>query len=340
MKTAILGASGYAGGELVRFVDDHDGFHLVHLGAHTQSGMPLGSVHPHLAGGNRVLGSNDPDDLPEVDLVFLALPHGASAEIGKVLADGGTRVVDLGADYRLDTDDRYLAAYGASHPHPEDLTKWVYGLPELFDCTDTGRVASPGCYPTTTIVGLAPLVTGGLIDPSTIVVNAVSGVSGAGRKLADQFLFGSIDEGVVAYGVGRHRHRPEMEMALEMLSGKPASVTFTPHLVPMQRGIVATSTASLLDPGTSRSELLDTLRSAYDGRPFVEVLDEAPQSRWTVNSNRAMVSAFVDAPTGRVVVTAALDNLVKGAAGQAVQAANLMVDLPEDTGLPMHGWMP
>lgn len=340
MKTAILGASGYAGGELVRFVDDHDEFHLVHLGAHTQSGMPLGSVHPHLAGGDRVLGSNDPDGLPDVDLVFLALPHGASAGIGKALADGGVRVVDLGADHRLDTDARYRSAYGAPHPYPEDLGAWVYGLPELFDCTDTGRVASPGCYPTTTILGLAPLVMADLIDPATIVVNAVSGVSGAGRKLADQFLYGSIDEGVVAYGVGVHRHRPEMEMALELLSGKEASVTFTPHLVPMQRGIVATSTATLLDPSTSRTDLLDTLRSAYEGRPFVEVLDAPPQSRWTVNSNRAMLSAFVDAPTGRVVVTAALDNLVKGAAGQAVQAANLMLDLPEETGLPAHGWMP
>lgn len=340
MKTAILGASGYAGGELVRFIDDHDEFHLVHLGAHTQSGMPLGSVHPHLAGGSRVLGSNDPNALPEVDLVFLALPHGASAEIGKALADDGSRVVDLGADYRLDSDDRYRAAYGQPHPHPEDLGEWVYGLPELFDCTDTGRVASPGCYPTTTILGLAPLVVAGLIDPGTIVVNAVSGVSGAGRKLAEQFLFGSIDEGVVAYGVGVHRHRPEMEMALELLSGTRASVTFTPHLVPMQRGIVATSTATLVDPSTSRAVLLDALRSAYEGRPFVEVIDVPPQSRWTVNSNRALLSAFVDAPTGRVVVTAALDNLVKGAAGQAVQAANLMLDLPEDTGLPSHGWMP
>jgi N-acetyl-gamma-glutamyl-phosphate reductase len=183
-------------------------------------------------------------------------------------------------------------------------------------------------------------VVAGLIDPGTIVVNAVSGVSGAGRKLADQFLFGSIDEGVVPYGVGVHRHRPEMEMALELLSGTRASVTFTPHLVPMQRGIVATSTATLVDSSTSRTVLLDTLRSAYEGRPFVEVIDVPPQSRWTVNSNRAMLSAFVDAPTGRVVVTAALDNLVKGAAGQAVQAANLMLDLPEDTGLPSHGWMP
>lgn len=340
MKTAILGASGYAGGELVRFVDNHDEFHLVHLGAHTQSGMPLGSVHPHLAGGDRVLGSNDPGDLPDVDLVFLALPHGASAQIGKQLADAGTKVVDLGADYRLDSDDRYLAAYGAPHPYPEDLGKWVYGLPELFDCAATSRIASPGCYPTTTILGLAPLVVAGLIDPSTIVVNAVSGVSGAGRKLADQFLFGSIDEGVVAYGVGVHRHRPEMEMALEVLSGKEASVTFTPHLVPMQRGIVATSTATLADPATKRATLLETLRDAYGGRPFVEVLDVPPQSRWTVSSNRAMLSAFVDAPTGRVVVTAALDNLVKGAAGQAVQAANLMLGLPEETGLPTHGWMP
>lgn len=341
MRTAILGASGYAGGELVRLVDTHDQLHLVHLGAHSQSGMPLGSVHPHLAAGDRVLGSNDPADLPDVDLVFLALPHGASAGVGKILADAGTTVVDLGSDYRMDSADRYLKAYGSPHPFPEDLTAWAYGLPELFDCTGTTRVASPGCYPTATILGVAPLLAAGLIDPANIIVNAVSGVSGAGRKLDEQYLFGSIDEGVVAYAVGSHRHRPEMEMALERVAGlDPVNVTFTPHLVPMQRGIVATTTASPLVPGLTRTVLLDTLRDAYIGRPFVEVLDRPPQSRWVVNSNRAMITAYVDHSSGQVIVISAIDNLVKGAAGQAVQAANVVFGLPEDAGLPMHGWMP
>lgn len=325
----------------MRLVDAHDQLHLVHLGAHSQAGMPLGSVHPHLAGGDRVLGSNDPSDLDDLDLAFLALPHGASAQIGKTLADVGTTVVDLGSDYRLDTEDRYERAYGSPHPFPEDLSAWAYGLPELFDCTGTTRVASPGCYPTAAILGIAPLLSAGLIDPTNIIVNAVSGVSGAGRKLDDQFLFGSIDEGVVAYAVGTHRHRPEMEMAFELCANLDrVNVTFTPHLVPMQRGIVATTTASPLASGLTRTNLLDTLRDAYTGRPFVEVIDRPPQSRWVVNSNRAMITAYVDQSSGQVIVIAAIDNLVKGAAGQAVQAANLVLGLPEDTGLPMHGWMP
>lgn len=340
-RTAIFGASGYAGGELVRFVDTHPDLHLVHLGAHSQAGLPLGSVHPHLAQGGRVLGTNDPDDLGEVDLAFLALPHGASAEVGRTLSGRGVRVVDLGSDYRLDTQQRYQAAYGSPHPYPDELSTWTYGLPELFDCTEASRIAAPGCYPTATVLGLAPLLAAGLLDPTNIIVNAVSGVSGAGRKLAEQYLFGSIDEGVVAYAVGTHQHRPEIEMVLEQTAGLgDVNVTFTPHLVPMQRGIVSTSTAASAVEGTRRSDLLTTLRDAYAGRPFIEVTDEPPQSRWVVNSNRAMITAYVDDSSGQVIVIAAIDNLVKGAAGQAVQAANLMLGLPEETGLPLHGWMP
>ncbi len=341
MKTAILGASGYAGGELVRFVDSHPDLHLVHLGAHTQSGMHLGSVHPHLSGGDRVLGSNDPDDIPDVDVAFLALPHGSSADPGRTLARRGARVIDLGSDYRLDSEDRYLAAYGTPHPYPDDLASWTYGLPELFDCTGASTVASPGCYPTATVLGVAPLLAAGFIEPSSIIVNAVSGVSGAGRKMAEQYLFGSIDEGVVAYAVATHRHRPEMEMALELAAGHEAvSVTFTPHLVPMQRGIVATTTAPATSDHITRADLLEGLRDAYAGRPFVDVVDHPPQSRWVVNSNRALVTAYLDRSSHQVIVIGAIDNLVKGAAGQAVQAANLMLGLEEETGLPLHGWMP
>ncbi len=341
MRTAVFGASGYAGGELVRFVDAHPDLHLVHLGAHSQAGMQLASVHPHLAHGDRVLGSNDPDDLGDVDVAFLALPHGASVEIGKTLAERGVRVVDLGSDYRLDTQLRYQAAYSSPHPYPDELGAWTYGLPELFDCAGSSRVASPGCYPTATALGVAPLLAAGFLDPTNVIVNAVSGVSGAGRKLAEQFLFGSIDEGVVAYAVGTHRHRPEIEMALERTADLDnVNVTFTPHLVPMQRGIVATTTVPRAKERISRSDLLGTLRDAYAGRPFVEVIDQPPQSRWVVNSNRAMITAYLDDSSGQVIVIAAIDNLVKGAAGQAVQAANIMLGLPEVTGLPLHGWMP
>ncbi len=341
MQVAVLGASGYAGGELIRLLDAHPGFQPTYLGAHSQAGRRLGEVHPHLADGDRVLQPNDPELLgDETDLVFLALPHGASADIGVELAAAGMLVVDLGSDLRLDSAERYFEAYGTAHPFPDLLEEWVYGLPELFDVTGAATVAAPGCYPTTAVVGLAPVLAAHLADPTQITVSAMSGVTGAGRQLADHLLFGAVDEGVVAYGVGNHRHRPEMEMALEATTGlEEVSISFTPHLVPMQRGIVATATAPVGHP-VGRDELLDTLRDAYVASPFVDVVDVPPQSRWTVGSNKVLVTAYVDAHADRIIVVSALDNLLKGAAGQAIQAANLMTAQDETTGLPTSGWMP
>ncbi|HSJ28130.1 MAG TPA: N-acetyl-gamma-glutamyl-phosphate reductase [Acidimicrobiia bacterium] len=342
MRTvAVLGASGYAGGELVRMLDEHPSMELVHLGAHSRVGEPLSSVHPQLRSGDRVLGSNDPDDLPsEVDLVFLALPHGASWEIGEILTGRGLAVVDLGSDYRLDTDERYRAAYGEPHPLPHRLGEWRYGLPELFDLSGADRVASPGCYPTAVLLAIVPLIRAGLIDSSAaIVADCLSGVSGAGRSLKENLLFGAVAEGVQAYSVTRHRHRPEIEMAITAATGVDATVVFTPHLVPMQRGELATVTAPLATDATDASARR-TLAEAYAGRPFVSVVDVPPQTRWAVSSNRAIVSAFVDHHAGVVIAQAAIDNLVKGAAGQAIQAANVMSGLPEETGLPLAGWMP
>jgi N-acetyl-gamma-glutamyl-phosphate reductase len=201
-------------------------------------------------------------------------------------------------------------------------------------------VAAPGCYPTATVLGLAPLLAARLIQPSGIVVNALSGVSGAGRTVRDDLQFGAVDENVGAYAIGRHRHRPEIEMALEMASGIPrVSVTFTPHLVPAQRGILATSTAALAEP-VERAVLLDALQTAYRDSIFVDVIDGSPQTRWVVGSNRAMISAFVDESTGRAIILTAIDNLIKGAAGQAIQIANLMLGMDESAGLPLAGWMP
>lgn len=339
---AILGASGLAGGELLRFLDDHTGFDVMYLGAHTSAGRQLAEVHPHLSGGGRPLGSADPGAVPPVDLVFLALPHGASARVAGALLERGIGIVDLGSDYRLDTAERYQSAYGEPHPFPDRLGEWPYGLPELFGGSLPGadRVAAPGCYPTATVLGLAPLLAARLIQPSGIVVNALSGVSGAGRTARDDLQFGAVDENVGAYAIGRHRHRPEIEMALEMASGIPrVSVTFTPHLVPAQRGILATSTAALTEP-VERAVLLDALQTAYRDSIFVDVIDGSPQTRWVVGSNRAMISAFVDESTGRAIILTAIDNLIKGAAGQAIQIANLMLGMDESAGLPLAGWMP
>lgn len=338
VKTAaVLGASGYAGGELVRFLDAHPRFDLVFLGAHSSAGEPLGRVHPQLSGGDRTLRPHD--DLPEVDVVFLALPHGASAEPAHRLAESGIKVVDLGSDYRLDTAERYQAAYGSAHPLADQLSGWTYGLPELFDLTGTDRVAAPGCYPTAALLAIAPLVRAGLVASGPIVVDALSGVSGAGRALREDLLFGSVDEGVRAYSVTTHRHRPEIEMGLEAVTGKVTPVSFTPHLIPMQRGLLATITAPAAG-GITEADLREALTVAYVGRPFVEVIDRAPQTRWVVGSNRAIVTAFLDSHSGMVIAQGAIDNLVKGAAGQAVQAANIMFGFAETTGLALSGWMP
>ncbi len=326
----------------MRLLDGHPVLDVAYLGANTSAGRRLADVHPHVAGGERILGVLDPGALPPVDLAFLALPHGASARVARELLDRGVRVVDLGSDYRLDTPERYASAYGEPHPFPEDLAEWPYGLPELFGDSLVGvdRVAAPGCYPTAAVLGLAPLLAARLIQPAGIVVDAVSGVSGAGRAVREDLQFGAIDGNVGAYAIGHHRHRPEMEMALELASGIPrVSLTFTPHLVPMQRGILSTATAVLSEP-VERGELVEALEDAYRQAVFVDVIGGSPQTRWVVGSNRATIGVFVDEMTGRAIILTAIDNLIKGAAGQAIQAANLMLGIDEGAGLPMSGWTP
>lgn len=341
-RIAVLGASGYAGGELVRLVDAHPDLELTHLGGHSSEGERLSAVHPHLDGGERVIQSNDPAAVGDVDLVFLALPHGASAEPAMSLLERGVKIVDLGSDFRLTTLERYEEAYGTAHPHPDQLGSWVYGLPELFgdDIADSNRVAAPGCYPTSAILPLAPLIADGLLEPG-IIVDSMSGVSGAGRAAKPGLMFGAVDEGVVAYGVLTHRHRPEMEQALAAVAtdGSAPTVLFTPHLVPMQRGILSTCYAPAV-PGTTQEDAVASLRAAYGDEPFVDVIDTPPQTRWVVGSNRALLNVNVDPRTNMVVVLSAIDNLLKGAAGQAVQCANLMFGLPETAGLTRTGWMP
>jgi N-acetyl-gamma-glutamyl-phosphate reductase len=335
MDVAIIGASGYAGGELIRFVDAHPALRPVHLGANTHAGEPLAAVHPHLGGGHRILGSIAAEAVPDVDLAFLALPHGAAAPVAMSLLARGIKVADLGSDFRLDTVARYREAYGTAHPYPEQLGRWPFGIPELYAASiaSSDRVAVPGCYPTSAVLAVAPLLAAGLVSPERIVVDSISGVSGAGRTLDEGLLFGAIDESVRAYAVTTHRHRPEMERALG------ATVVFTPHLAPMQRGILTTVYAATAG-GADAEAIAGALEKAYDGAPFVDVIDRPPETRWVVGSNRCLLASFVDERTGTVIVLAALDNLVKGAAGQGVQCANLMLGLDEAAGLPVDGWMP
>jgi N-acetyl-gamma-glutamyl-phosphate reductase len=340
-RIGIFGASGYAGGELIRLVDGHPNLDAVVLAGKSSAGASLGEVHPHLGGRERRLVELDPAAAEGLDLVFLALPHGASAEIAMRLLDMGVAVADLGSDFRLNTMARYAEAYAPDHPHADQLGKWAYGIPELFrdSIQSADRVAVPGCYPTSAILALAPLLAAGLIDPAPIVVDSMSGVSGAGRSAKPHLTFGAVDEGVSAYGVLTHRHRPEIEQGLEMVSGSEATVLFTPHLVPMQRGILSTCHAPIRK-GVFASDLREALEKAYAGSDFVEVIDAPPQTRWVVGSNRCLLSVRADPRTGSALVFSAIDNLVKGAAGQAVQCANLMLGLPEESGLSVEGWMP
>ncbi len=341
IAAAVLGASGYAGGELVRLLDGHPDIELTFVGGHASEGRRLGELHPQLDGGERVLGAISLESIPAVEVIFLALPHGASANLAAAAADQGMTVVDLGSDMRLDSVERYRSAYGTDHPLPAELGRWDYGLPEVTGNPNAGstRVAAPGCYPTAALLAIAPLVKAGIASPAGIVVNAVSGATGAGRALQTDLLFGEVAEGVRPYGLGGHRHRPEMEMALERLAGMQVSLSFTPHLAPIQRGLVATVTAPMTR-AAGTGDLLETLGAFYEGRRFVEVIDRPPQTRWVSGSNRAMVTATVDEHAGMVIAVAVIDNLLKGAAGQAVQCANLALGLDEGAGLPTAGWMP
>lgn len=322
---------------MVRILDGHPSLEVTYLGAYTQAGSSLGEVHPHLPDPGRVLEPVDVESLTGVEVAFLALPHGASWEVGHRLAKAGVAVFDLGSDYRMDTPARYQLAYGEPHPLPAELGNWIYALPELFGDAIPGatRVAVPGCYPTSVLLGLAPLLAAGAIE-GPIVVDAMSGVTGAGRGLKPHLTFGAVDESVKAYGIAVHRHRPEIEMGLEALSGGRPRVQFTPHLVPMQRGILSTCSAAV----TGRGEIAGILRKAYTGAPFVGVVDQPPQTRWVAGSNRALIHAVEDHHTGRAIVTVAIDNLGKGAAGQAVQCANLALGFPETSGLTAAGWLP
>jgi N-acetyl-gamma-glutamyl-phosphate reductase len=331
-NVAIIGASGFVGAELLRLCADHPSLVPSLLFGDSQAGAALEDVHPHLAlayPGMKV-ARYAPDALDGIGLVFAALPHGQSQDVAAGIVARGIKFVDLGADFRLDDVARYEAWYHEPHRAPDLLGRFVYGIPELhreaIAASDT--VAAAGCYPTSAILALKPLL--GLIDPDTIIVDAASGVSGAGKGLKDSTHFNSVDENMTAYGLLNHRHTAEMEMEL---GGR---ILFTPHLAPMNRGILATCTAIARGP----CDPLETLREAYAGEPFIHVSERAPSTKWTLGSNAVHLTARYDPRTGRVLAIAALDNLVKGAAGQMIQCANLMLGLDEAAGLSRVGVWP
>jgi N-acetyl-gamma-glutamyl-phosphate reductase len=339
MKAGILGASGYTGSELLRLLAVHPEFEVAVATAHSHAGDQVGSHTPSLAAAypGLVYEDNDPVRFDGLDLVFCGLPHGESQRIVPELRSRVGLVVDLAADFRLKDPALYPQWYGEEHGAPELLADAVYGLPELFrgGLAGASLVAAAGCYPTTAGLALAPLVRAGLVEPTGIVVDAASGVSGAGRGLKESLHFGTVDEDFTAYGLLTHRHTPEIE---QIIGGE---VLFTPHLAPMTRGILATCYARPVGGTSLTTEaVMAALHEAYDAEPFVVVTDAPPSTKATAGSNAAHVTARVDPRTGWVLSLCALDNLVKGASGQAIQCANAALGLPETTGLPIAGVYP
>ena len=333
----IVGGSGFTGAELLRLVAGHPDLELAWATGDTAAGTKVADAYPSLAGayGDLTYRAYDAADAAGLDLVFLALPHGASQALVPELRGKVGHVVDLAADFRLPDPALYPQWYGEAHSAPELLADFVYGLPELDRDRSRLRgaelVAVPGCYPTAASLALAPLVRAGLIESNGIVVDAASGVSGAGKG---KFPFCGTDEDFVAYGLLDHRHTPEIE---NNLGG--ATVLFTPHLAPMNRGILATCYARPTEPVTTQ-DVLACLDDAYAGEPFVVVSERSPSTKATLGSNAAHLTARSDPRTGYVVALAAIDNLVKGASGQAVQCANLALGLEETAGLSAVGVYP
>jgi N-acetyl-gamma-glutamyl-phosphate reductase len=345
-RVAVLGASGFTGGELVRLLHGHPSFEVTFLGGSGSVGQRLGEANPHLDGlpvAALPISAMDPADIAAAaDLVFSALPNGSSGSLLPPLVEAGARAIDLAGDFRLPADD-YPAWYGFEHPAPSWLDRAVYGLPELFakEIADAELVANPGCFATAAILGCAPLLGAALAEAGPIRVDGKTGLSGAGRTASETTSFASSEDSIRPYRFPAHQHTPEMERGIARATGLEPSVLFVPHLVPAVRGVVTTCYLPLATDVTTET-LTDCLTAAYDGGPFVRVLPAGGMvdAKRTRGSNVLELQAVADPRTGTAVVVGAVDNLVKGAAGQAIQNANLMLGLPPDTGLPIAGVWP
>jgi N-acetyl-gamma-glutamyl-phosphate reductase len=340
VATAVVGASGYSGQELLRHLARHPVFRLGLVTSRQHAGEPLSGMLaglPKEVGALKFVDAGPESILPSAaELFFLALPHGAAAPYAVALRRAGKTVVDLSADFRTADPAVYREFYGHDHPAPELLAEAVYGMPELHrERLKSARlIASPGCFPTSIILPLVPFLREKLLATDSIQIASLSGVSGAGRKVELRLLFGEVDENMYPYGVPKHRHLGEVEQELAEAAGEKITVGFVPHLVPLHRGMLSTITASLREPRTEL-ELRAVLEKVYAGEPFVEILqgDELPETRHVTHSNRIRVAVRHDARTNRLLLFSAIDNLGKGAATQAIQAANLACGLPETAGL-------
>jgi len=337
LSVGIVGASGFTGAELLRLLVNHPNMTVRAVTGDTQAGNKVGDLYPSLAPayGDMTYVRYEDAGLEELDLVFAGLPHRASQEIVAQLIDHVDHVVDLSADFRINDPVVYEKWYEVPHVVPELIDQFAYGLPELFrgDLKSKQHVAVPGCYPSTAVLPLAPLLRAGVIEETGIIIDAASGVSGAGRAPKPNTTFCAVDEDFSAYGVGTHRHTPEIEQTLG------TQVVFTPHLAPMNRGILATCYAKPTSP-TSAAEVLGVLSDFYADEPFVHVSENLPTTKATLGSNSAHISARYDERTQTVMAFCALDNLCKGSSGGAIQSANIVAGLDETAGLPLVGLMP
>jgi N-acetyl-gamma-glutamyl-phosphate reductase len=338
IPVAIINVTSYTGSELTRLILQHPTFQLCEVTARSAQGQALAEVFPHLTTGQLAIT----EQVKESQLVFVCLPHGAAAEVVPGLLAEGRRVVDLSADFRLHDVQTYAEWYNHTHPCPELLEEAVYGLCELHydELREARLVGNPGCYPTATILAMAPALAKGIIKPD-IIVDAKSGMSGAGRSLSLTNHFSEMNESMDAYGLDGHRHTPEMEQELRQVAagGDALRFTFIPHHAPMTRGILATCYADLLEP-LNDAEVRALYAAFYADSPFVRLTPRPPATKWTAGSNSCLIYPTVDQRTGRLIVISCIDNLMKGASGQAVQCANILSGLSEEAGLAASGMYP
>jgi len=345
LNIAIVGSSGYTGGELFRLLIQHPRAAVTAVTSEKSAGRPITDIFPHLSGlTDLVCEPLDPETVArKADFVFLALPHVAAQEAAYRFHRLGKKVVDLSADYRISDPAVYEKWYEHRHQYPDLLKTAVYGLPELYreKIRSAALVANPGCYPTSAILGLAPLIVNAVVDPETLVIDSKSGVSGAGRSPSLAYHFPEVNEGLMAYKIGTHRHTPEIEQELSALAGRTITLSFTPHLIPMNRGILTTIYAGL-SGSADGGRVHGLYRDFFKNAPFVRVLPpgQFPNVRNVRGSNFCDIGVTVDQRTNRVVAVSAIDNLVKGASGQAIQNMNLMEGFAETDGLRSAGVFP
>jgi N-acetyl-gamma-glutamyl-phosphate reductase len=346
IPVGIIGASGYGGAQLVRLFMEHPHVHIAYLGGESSAGRPFADLYPHL--GLQQTLKIEKIDLETVaeraEVVFLALPNGLAAKMTPALINRGCKVLDLSADYRFTNLKIYEDWYGSERQDHNLAATAVYGLPELYRETiaQAQLIGCPGCFPTASLLALAPLLKQGLIEPNSAIIDAKTGTSGGGRQGKIHLLLAEANDSIGPYGVVRHRHTPEIEQVSSELAGREVMVQFTPHLVPMTRGILATVYATMRDPGLVGEDLITIYKAFYRGSPWVKVLPSRtyPQTKWATGTNLCYLGIEVDQRTGRVIVMSAIDNLMKGQAGQAVQCLNLMMGWDETLGLPQLAFYP